>query len=131
MLQKIGWRITKEKIASDLPVFEWQASETDLRLPNGDYGFIMCSHADQMGHKIQPKPLSVDRQSLLYRIDPDQMTYPFGSKWEKDENTHYQTQCMVATTMPLDKATREEIRTMYAIFREQTRKAIVAVSKKQ
>ncbi len=128
---KIGWRITKEQIASELPVFEWRAAETDLRLPNGDYGFIMCSHSDHIGRKIQPKPLSVDRQALSYRMDPAQMAYPFGTKWGRDENTHYQTQCMVATATPLEKATRDEIRTMYAIFREQTRKAIAEASKKQ
>ena len=123
-----GWKLQSERIVRKLPAFKWQASETNMVLPNGDSGFILCSLTDQLGNPQLPKPTEHDHNMLLYRIRPSQMTPPFGTSYDKDRNTFYQTQCMVATPLPLDEATKEEIRLMYADFREQTRRAITARS---
>ncbi len=125
----IGWAIKDEKIVSQLPLYAWGASETDMILPNGDAGFILCSHSDHIGNIVEPKPATHDHTMLLYRLRPSEMTAPFGGTMDKNTRTFYQTQCMVATPVPLDEAMKQEIRVMYAQFREQTRKAIGAKSK--
>lgn len=126
----LGWKIEKETVVSEPAVFQWGVSQTDMTLPNGDYGFILCSHCDHAGNAIQPKPTDHDHTMLIYRLHPDRMTPPFGKSTNKDNRTFYQTQCMVATATPLDEASREEIRLMYASFREQIRRAVAAKAQK-
>ena len=93
-------------------------------LPNGDAGFILCSNCDHTGTPVMPKPVTHDTSMLFYRLSPTQMAPPFGTAYESEKRTLYQTQCMVATPRPLDEATKEQIRLMYANFREQIRSAI-------
>gem|GEM_PF-1466348 len=120
----IGWKIKNERIVEELPAFQWRASQTDMVLPNGDAGYILCSHNDHFGKPVQPKPAQHDWTMLAYRLHPDKMSPPFGA-WDKQgSRTYYQTQCMVATPVPLDALTRKEIRMMYAEFRGQIRQAI-------
>ena len=126
--RNLGWKIREEKILDKQPTFKWQASQTYMILPNGDYGFILCSHCDHIGNTVQPKPTETGWKMALYRLQPERMTPPFGDSTDKDKRTFYQTQCMVATPAPLDEATKEEIRIMYAQFREQTRRAIARKS---
>ena len=125
-----GWKIEGESIVKEPAVFQWEASQTDMILPNGEFGFILCSHCDHIGNTVQPKPTEHDHTMLMYRLHPDRMTPPFGisRSTSKNKRTFYQTQCMVTTSRPLDEATREEIRLVYASFREQIRRAIVARS---
>lgn len=122
--KNIGWKISSEKILVEQPIFNWGASETNMTLPNGDAAYVLCSHCDHLGNTVEPKPATHRLDMLLYRFHPDRMTAPFGTWSDKATRTFYQTQCMVATPLPLDEATKEEIRIMYAQFREQTRKAI-------
>lgn len=121
---KVGWKLAGEKILRKLPVFKWPASETDMVLPNGDAGFILCSNCDHTGTPVMPKPVTHDTSMLFYRLSPTQMAPPFGTAYESEKRTLYQTQCMVATPRPLDEASKEQIRLMYANFREQIRSAI-------
>ncbi len=127
---KVGWQLAGEKILRKLPTFKWPASETDMVLPNGDAGFILCSNSDHTGNPVMPKPVTHDTSMLFYRLSPTQMAPPFGTAYESDKRTLYQTQCMVATPRPLDEATKEQIRLMYADFREQIRSAIAKRSLK-
>ncbi|MCP5534617.1 MAG: exosortase U [Akkermansiaceae bacterium] len=120
----IGWKISKEHIVDNAPAFQWPASETEMVLPNGDAGFILCSHSDHLGNTVEPKPTEHNWTMTLYRLHPDRMTPPFGGTTDRAKRTFYQTQCMVATPVPLDESTKEEVRLMYAQFREQTRQAI-------
>jgi len=123
---KVGWKLVDEKILRTLPTFQWQASETDMLIPNGDAGFILCSNCDHLGTPVLPKPAAHDHTMLIYRLHPDKMTPPFGSSYEKEKRTLYQTQCMVSTPLPMDEATKQQIRLMYADFREQIRRAIAS-----
>lgn len=125
---KVGWQLVGEKIVRELPTFEWPASETDMLLPNGDAGFILCSNCDHLGGPVVPKPAKHDISMLVYRLQPSQMTPPFGDSYDQDSRTLYQTQCMVANPRPLSEATKEQIRLMYVDFREQTRRAIASQS---
>lgn len=127
---KVGWQLAGEKILRKLPAFKWPASETDMVLPNGDAGFILCSNSDHTGNPVMPKPVTHDTSMLFYRLSPTQMAPPFGTAYESDKRTLYQTQCMVSTPRPLDEATKEQIRLMYADFREQIRSAIAKRSLK-
>ena len=122
--RNIGWKIVDEKIVEQLPAYKWKASETSMVLPNGDSGFVLCSHCDHLGNTVEPKPATHRLNMIRYRLDPDRWAAPFGSSMDKNRRTYYQTQCMVATPVPLDEDTKKEIRAMYAQFREQTRKAI-------
>ena len=124
-----GWKMQSEQIIRKLPTFKWQVSETNMVLPNGDAGYILCSLTDQLGNPALPKPTEHDHTMLLYRIHPSKMTPPFGVSYDKERNTFYQTQCMVSTPLPLDEATKEEVQLMYADFREQIRSAIAAKSR--
>ncbi|MDG1358038.1 MAG: exosortase U, partial [Akkermansiaceae bacterium] len=125
---KVGWQLVDEKILRSLPSFEWQASETDMLIPNGDAGYILCSNCDHLGGPVVPKPAKHDISMLVYRLQPSQMTPPFGDSYDQDRRTLYQTQCMVANPRPLDDATKEQIRLMYVDFREQIRRAIASQS---
>lgn len=120
----LGWKIESERIEESSPIFDWGASETNMILPNGNAGFVLCSHCDHLGNSVQPKPTDHDHTMLIYRLHPNLMTAPFGTALEKDKRTFYQTQTMVNTQRRLDEATKREIRLMYAQFREQTRRAI-------
>lgn len=124
----IGWRIEGETIIDTLPSYQWEASQTDMILPSRARAFILCSHYDHLGNTVQPKPAEHGWKMTLYRLHPRQMTPPFGYR-DKNLGTFYQTQCMVTTQMPLDELTKEEIRMMYARFREQTRVAIMLRSR--
>ncbi|MGB2090672.1 MAG: exosortase U [Akkermansiaceae bacterium] len=124
----VGWQLAGEKIVRKLPVFKWPVSETDMILPNGDAGFILCSNSDHQGVPVMPKPAVHDHTMIIYRLHPSKMTPPFGTQYNKDKRTLYQTQCMVATPRPLDEATKEQIRLMYVDFREQIRSAIAEQS---
>ncbi len=128
---KVGWQLVDEKIVRKLPAFEWQASETDMLLPNGNAGFILCSNCDHLGSPVVPKPAKHDLSMLVYRLQRNQMTPPFGDAYDQDRRTLYQTQCMVANPLPLDEATKEQIRLMYVDFREQIRRAIASHSPKK
>ena len=125
---KVGWQLVDEKILRTLPAFEWQASETDMLIPNGDAGFILCSNCDHLGGPVVPKPAKHDLSMLVYRLQPSQMTPPFGDSYDQDRRTLYQTQCMVANPRPLSEATKQQIRLMYVDFREQIRRAIASQS---
>ncbi len=125
---KVGWQLVDEKILRSLPAFEWQASQTDMLIPNGDAGFILCSNCDHLGNPVVPKPAKHDLSMLVYRLQPSQMTPPFGDSYDQDRRTLYQTQCMVANPRPLDEATKQQIRLMYVDFREQIRGAIASQS---
>ncbi|MGB2350487.1 MAG: hypothetical protein ACPH9O_02520, partial [Akkermansiaceae bacterium] len=80
------------------------------------------------GVPVMPKPAVHDHTMIIYRLHPSKMTPPFGTQYNKDKRTLYQTQCMVATPRPLDEATKEQIRLMYVDFREQIRSAIAEQS---
>ncbi|BDS07662.1 hypothetical protein NT6N_27020 [Oceaniferula spumae] len=127
----IGWTINAEKTLRDGAFSNWGASETYLTVPNGDAGFVICSHSDHVGDVVQPKPATHRLGMLRYRLHPDQWSAPFGKSMDRNKRTFYQTQCMVSTPLPLDEATQEEIRLMYAQFREQARRAIARQSLQQ
>lgn len=126
----LGWEIEDEKIIDDSLLYQWAASETDMALPNGDSAMLLCSHCDHLGNVVVPKPAEHGWEMILYRIRPERMTPPFSSRVGKGERTFYQAQCKVSTPMPMDEATKEEIRMMYARFRQQARDAIVLMSEK-
>lgn len=120
----LGWQVDTEALAM-LPSYnEWGASETQMTLPTGDYGFIMCSHSDHLGGVVQPKPTDHQLSMVKYYLHPKQWTAPFGVSVDKNKNTFYQTQVMVTSAFPLDEPTKQEIREMYGEFRAQTRELI-------
>ena len=127
----IGWEIVGETIVRDDSFGDWAISETNLILPNGDTGFVLCSHCDRIGNTVEPKPVSHRWDMLRYRLHPDRWTAPFGKSMDKDRRTFYQTQCMVITPVPMDQATQQEIRVMYNSFREQARRAIAGNSQQE
>lgn len=121
---KLGWQVDTEALAM-LPSYnQWGASETQMTLPTGDYGFIMCSHSDHKGGIVQPKPTDHQWSMVKYYLHPKQWTAPFGVSVDKNQNTFYQTQVMVTSAFPLDEPTKQEIREMYGEFRAQTRDLI-------
>ncbi len=125
----LGWKVYDEQVINTPPMFSWGVSQTKLTLPSGGFGFILCSHCDQLGDTVQPKPADHQFSMLKYRLGPNQWAPPFGTSMDKDKRTFYQTQVMVSTNAPLDEASIQEIRAMYADFREQTRRAIGSASR--
>ena len=119
-----GWKVYDEELIKDTDMSGWGVSQTELMLPTGDYGFILCSHSDHLGGKVEPKPTTHDFSMVTHYLHPKQWSAPFGVSVNKNKNTFYQTQAMVTTSFQLDDETQREIRLMYAEFREQTRKAI-------
>ena len=119
-----GWKTADEKIIRDSKDFRWGASQTDMTLPTGDFGFILCSHCDHVGGTVQPKPTTHDFSMVTHYLHPKQWSAPFAVSVDKSKNTFYQTQAMVTTSFELDEETKQEIRLMYADFREQCRKNI-------
>jgi len=119
-----GWKTFDEAIVKDASMSGWGVSQTDMLLPTGDYGFVLCSHCDHIGGKVQPKPTTHDFSMVTHYLHPKQWSAPFGVSVNKSKNTFYQTQAMVTTSFELDDETKREIRLMYAEFREQCRKAI-------
>lgn len=128
---KIGWKIVDEQIVEKEANYKWSASQTDMTLPSGDYGFIMCSHFDHLGKGVEPKPATHKLNMIRYRLHPDRWVAPFGDSLDKDRNTYYQAQVMVSTAVPLDRGTEEEIKVMYATFREQARRAVAKQADKK
>ncbi|MFC5050659.1 exosortase U [Rubritalea spongiae] len=121
----LGWQVEEAHLVQPDPSVAWGSSETDMILPTGDYGFIQCSHTNQLGEMVQAKPSeSFSLEFLLFKLGPTRWAAPFGQSLEKDKNTFYQTQMMVTTAFPLDEPTKQELRAMYAEFREQTRQLI-------
>lgn len=121
---KLGWQVQTEGLLADSSYDGWGASQTELVLPTGDYGFILCSHCDHLGEVVQPKPTDHQFSMVMYYLHPKQWTAPFGVSVDKNANTFYQTQMMTTAAFELDEPTKHEIREMYADFREQTRAAI-------
>ena len=119
-----GWKVYDEEIVKDASMSGWGVSQTELMLPTGDYGFILCSHCDHIGGKVQPKPTTHDFSMVTHYLHPKQWSAPFAISVDKSKNTFYQTQTMVTTSFELDDESKREIRLMYAEFREQCRKAI-------
>jgi len=128
--RKLGWKEYGEDVLSDSPMFDWGASQTKFKLPSGDYGFVLCSHCDQRGGTVEPKPAEHKLNMVLYRLSPKKWTAPFGKSLNKDSRTFYQTQAMVTTNGELSEAAMEEVRAMYADFREQIRKDLQEASAK-
>lgn len=126
----LGWKIQTMAMSNLEQSTGWGASETQMTLPTGDYGFILCSHMDHLGNKVVPKPTASNLNMVGYYLHPKQWQAPFKINVDKDTNTFYQTQVMVTTAFPLDEPTKQEIRDMYGEFREQTRKLIEEESKK-
>ena len=125
----LGWKAYDEQVINTSPMFSWGVSQTKLTLPSGGYGFILCSHCDQLGDTVEPKPAGHQFSMVKYRLSPKRWAPPFGASMDKDKRTFYQTQVMVSTNAPLDEASMQEIRAMYADFREQTRSAIGSASR--
>lgn len=121
---KLGWQVQTEGLVDRGRYDGWGASQTELLLPTGDYGFILCSHCDHRGDVVQPKPTDHQFSMVMYYLHPKQWTAPFGVSVDKNANTFYQTQMMTTSPFPLDDPTKQEIREMYAEFREQTRALI-------
>ena len=121
---KLGWQVQTEGLLPYDEFRAWGASQTELVLPTGDYGFILCSHCDHLGEIVQPKPTDHQFSMVLYYLHPKQWTAPFGVSVDKNANTFYQTQMMVTAAFELDEPTKDEIRLMYGEFREQTRALI-------
>lgn len=128
---RLGWKIDTMAMSNLEQRTGWGASETQMTLPTGDYGFILCSHMDHLGGKVIPKPTASNLNMVGYYLHPKQWQAPFKMHVDKDKNTFYQTQLMVTTAFPLDEPTKQEIRDMYGEFREQTRKLIEEESKKK
>lgn len=128
---RLGWKINTMGMSSLEQSTGWGASETQMTLPTGDYGFILCSHMDHLGGKVVPKPTASNLNMVGYYLHPKQWQAPFKMNVDKDTNTFYQTQVMVTTAFPLDEPTKQEIRDMYGEFREQTRKLIEEESNKK
>lgn len=119
-----GWKVFDENIIRDSRDFRWGVSQTDMNLPTGDFGFILCSHCNHLGGTVQPKPTTHDFSMVTHYLHPKQWSAPFGISVDKNKNTFYQTQAMVTTSFELDEETKQEIRLMYADFREQCRQKI-------
>jgi exosortase/archaeosortase family protein len=128
---RLGWKIDTMAMSVLEKTTGWGASETQMTLPTGDYGFILCSHMDHLGNKVIPKPTANDFNMVGYYLHPKQWQAPYKMSVDKDTNTFYQTQVMVTTAFPLDEPTRREISEMYGEFREQTRKLIEEEAKKK
>jgi len=120
----LGWKLEAEGLLMPESYKNWGASETEMSLPTGDYGFILCSHCDHMGKPVQPKPTAHQFDMVMYYLHPKQWTAPYGISVDRNQNTFYQTQVMVTAAFPLDEPTKNEIREMYGEFREQTRALI-------
>ncbi|GAA5495198.1 hypothetical protein Rhal01_01373 [Rubritalea halochordaticola] len=119
-----GWKIDEERL-TDLPSYNgWGASETEMSLPTGDYGFIMCSHLSHIGEPVQAKPTAHQFDMVLYYLHPKQWKAPYGTSVNKDKNTFYQCQVMVRSSFPLSEEQREEVRQMYGDFRNQVKQQI-------
>ncbi len=126
----LGWRVETENLVYfTTDKEEWGASQTEMSLPMGNYGFILCSHCDHEGKPVQPKPTTHQFDMVMYYLHPKQWTAPFGVSVDKNKNTFYQTQVMVNAVFPLDEPTKQEIRDMYGEFRAQTRALIERESK--
>ncbi len=121
---KLGWLVEAEGVAQIENNRAWSASETDMSLPTGDYGYILCSHCDHLGSVVQPKPAATGIELLKYKFGRNNWVAPFGAVEDKSKNTFYQTQVMVTTAYPLDEVSKKEIRMMYGEFREQIRALI-------
>ncbi|WP_435692556.1 exosortase U [Rubritalea sp.] len=121
---QLGWKVDSIANAESGDFEEWKASETLMGLPTGDYGFILCSHSDQKGGVVQPKPADTGVDMLAYYLNPKQWQEPFKIESDKSLTTYYQTQTMVTTPFPLGEEMKQEIREMYGEFREQTRKLL-------
>jgi len=120
----LGWKTEREGLLMPESYQSWGASETEMSLPTGDYGFILCSHCDHQGKPVQPKPTTHQFDMVMYYLHPKQWTAPYGIKVDQNQNTFYQTQVMVTAAFPLDEPTKQEIREMYGEFRAQTRALI-------
>ena len=120
----LGWQADKERLLELKRYTDWGASETEMTLPTGDFGFILCSHCDHEGGVVQPQPTSHQFDMVLYYLHPKQWSAPYGLSVDRNKNTFYQTQSMVTSPFPLDEPTKQEIRLMYEEFREQTRRLI-------
>jgi len=126
-----GWEIQDENIIHDSKSFRWGVSQTNLVLPTGDHGFILCSHCDHLGETVEPKPTTHDFSMVKHYLKPARWSAPFGVAENKNKNTFYQTQAMVTSYYELNEETKEEIRQMYADFREQCRRKIEKHARKQ
>lgn len=127
----MGWKIDTISTLDAGLYAAWAASETQMKLPTGDTGFILCSHSDQLGAMVQPKPADSGLNLIFHYLNPKQWQEPFKIVTDKSQTTYYQTQAMVTTAFPLDEPTKQEIRSMYGEFREQTRKLIEEESNKK
>jgi len=126
-----GWEVKDENIINGGKDFRWGVSQTDMVLPTGDYGFILCSHCDHLGEIVQPKPTTHDFSMVTHYLKPARWSAPFGISEDKNKNTFYQTQTMVTSYYELDEETKAEIRLMYADFREQCRRKIETHAREQ
>ncbi|WP_018970624.1 exosortase U [Rubritalea marina] len=118
---RLGWQASSERLEPFKRYIDWGASETEMTLPTGDFGFILCSHCDHEGNVVQPKPTDHRFDMVMYYLHPKQWAAPYGVSVDRNKNTFYQTQAMVTTPFALDEPTKQEIRLMYEEFREQTR----------
>ncbi|MFD2158942.1 exosortase U [Rubritalea tangerina] len=121
----LGWTAVGEKVELLESNPRWYFSETDMVLPTGDYGFVMCSLSDHGGRYAEPKPVETGWHLVKYKFGRNKWVAPFGRVANKDEKTLYQNQVMVTTAFPLDEVTKQEIRAMYGEFREQTRALVM------
>lgn len=128
---KIGWQIRDEEIIRDSKEFRWGVSQTGMKTPTGDFGYILCSHMNHLGEWVQPKPTTHDISMFTYYLHPKRWSAPFGVSVDKNKNTFYQIQMMIVTTNELDEETRKEVRLTYADFREQCRRIVEAHAKRK
>ncbi|QQL44300.1 exosortase U [Sulfuriroseicoccus oceanibius] len=123
----IGWLLTENKVISELSsTGDWKASQSRMVVPSGENAYILCSHCDQSGIPVEPRPDATNLMAVIYRLEPRRMVMPFGPELSKDERTFYQTQMMVRSRDQLSPEEELEIQAMYDQFRMQVRARLQA-----